>query len=81
MCLVVLRAIRTALARDGVVRVVATVNRGVQDEIQNRMRKRLLALEEKSDVRIIIVGDGSLGVEDIKLECLNAKGDKMKAKK
>ena len=81
MCLAVLREIRAALTGENLTRLTVRVSRSVQDEIQNRMRKRLLALEDKTSVRIIIVGDDLLGVEDIKLECVKTSPNKVKKKK
>lgn len=81
MCLRVLRQIRAALTREGVGRADVHVNDRVQVEIQNRMRRRLLRLEETSGARIFIIGDAKFGIEDIDIACLNAQGERLKSKK
>jgi ribonuclease E len=80
MCLRVMRQIRAALTRVDVARVDVHVNARVEDEIQNRMRQRLLKLEEKTGARVFIFGEANLGVEDIHIACCNAKGEKLKIK-
>jgi len=80
MCLRVMRQIRAALTRVDVTRADVHVNARVEDEIQNRMRQRLLKLEEKTGAHISIFGQQELGVEDIEISCFNAKGEKLKIK-
>ncbi|HUV39450.1 MAG TPA: Rne/Rng family ribonuclease, partial [Planctomycetota bacterium] len=79
MCLVVLRRICSALSRDGVARIETHVNARVEVELQNRMRTRLAALEEKSGTRICIFGEEALGVEESEINSFNAQGNKLKS--
>jgi hypothetical protein len=75
-----MREIRAALTRVDVTRAEVHVNARVEDEIQNRMRQRLLKLEEKTGARVSIFGQPELGVEEIQISCFNAKGEKLKIK-
>ena len=81
MCLRVLRQIRAALTREDVVRAEVRLNSRVEDEIQNRMRTRLVDVEEKAGARVYIFGDPDLGVEEIDITCFNAQGNKLKTRK
>jgi len=81
MCLRVHRQIQSGLSRDNVARLEVRLNARVEDEIQNRMRARLADLEQKTGTRISIFGDPAVGVEEIEIECFNAQGNKVTAKK
>jgi ribonuclease E len=76
-----MRQIRAALSREDVVRAQIRVNPRVEDDIQNRMRSALLKLEDRTGTRIIIVGEPTMGVEEIDITCFNAKGEEIRAKK
>jgi len=78
MCLRVLRQIGAALSHGDVARVTVRLNARVDDEMQNRMRVRLVEMEKKTGTRIVILGDPDLGVEAIDITCVKTQGDKRK---
>ena len=78
MCLRVIRQVRAALTQKGVVRADVRINDRVQVEIQNRMRRRLVKLEEDSGARIFIVGDANLGLEEMEIACQDVRGNRIK---
>lgn len=81
MSLRVIRQIRAALTHKEIARAEVRVNGRVQDEIQNRMRRRLLKLEEETGARIFIISDANLGLEGIEITCSNVRGDTVKPRK
>ena len=79
MCLRVLGLIRHAANVEGVARLDVYVHPEVGWELQNRMRRDLLKLEESSHRRILVHGDGNLRNEEVQFALWDAKGNRVKS--
>ena len=77
MSLRILRLIRHALNQPEVARVEVYTNPRVGFELQNRMRKALLRLEESSQRQIFVHGDEDLGEEDVQFALSDSKGNRV----
>ena len=80
MCLRILRLIRHALNRSDVVKVDVYANPVVGSDLQNRMRRALLKLEETTHKEILIHGDEDLGDEDVQFALSDANGNRLTSK-
>ena len=75
MCLRILRLIRHAVSHAEVATVDLYTHPDVESQLQNRLRRELLRLEESSQRRILVHGDRDLGPEDMQFVLEDAKGN------
>ena len=80
MCLRILRLIRHALNEPEVAKVEAYVNMAVGSELQNRMRRNLVKLEETSQRQIFVHCDEHLREEEVQFVLSDSKGNRLNSK-
>ena len=80
MCLRILRMIRHALNEPDVAKVVVYLNLVVGSELQNRMRRTLVKLEETTQRQIVIHCDEHLGEEEMHFVLSDSKGNRLSSK-